>query len=1080
MRLPGEGIAAIDRDRDRRGWLAGGYLWGRVRGVGAALRVGAPVALAAVGAGVAAVHRRGPLRDPRHRAQPGHVPAPVRGRPARGRRQRAADLGGLPARPALAGGRRCRSSAPSTVHAFDGLMLADGGRRLPRAAGAARRARRLAALRRRAGRRLCLPGRRVPRPGRVQGDDAGAVRGRVRDRADARSRSAPRRGDARRDAAARDPARGARGRQRLRLQLPGPGLAAGRARGLGGDRARAHARAAAARRPGEALRLARSRRPGSRRRRCFVARGRARARADGRLRLASRPSTPTAPGSATCSTGSRRSRRSGSGPRATSASSPATARSRRSSSTSGRAPGSAALGFGLAWWWRRGERAVPAALAAAVALWLYALIAGTPYQEAKALVLAGAAGRADLGPGALAAARRRWSRPPSSPPRAARACSRSPTGPSGRADYSPRAGRAAPGAAAQGSVRRLRPRRAARRPARPRLPGLGAARQPDLRRRSGRCRTSPRPASSTRGRRDPRRRRRGARGGVPQPIGRCRRRTRVRSSPTARAPTRPRRLTSATRGVAWRALAPITVQASRRLAARAARGRERRRRGRGDRPAARQGRARRSRSTASCATSPRRFPTARRSRSSPRRARARTPSGAVADPPRRRARDGDRGDRALARDEGLDRPADRRRLLLRLRVPRGRAARPRPTSSGSRRRCASTSTPTRRSSAPTSPAAEAIERFRAEDQPYKVELIEDLVRDEGVETVSLYRNGPFDDLCRGPHAPSTGRIGAFKLNSLAGAYWRGDETRQMLTRIYGTAFHSAKELDEHLERLEQARESDHRRLGPELDLFRFRQEAPGMPFWLPNGTVLLRLIEGEVREQLRKRGYAGDQDAATCSTRSSGTAPATGTTTARTCSSSSPPSARARRAPLRAQADELPRRLPRLRLRAATPTASCPLRLAEFGDVSRYEREGVLHGLLRVRAFTQDDAHVYCTLEQIPDEVDSICEAIDELYARFGFDDVRVELSTRPEKSIGTDEQWERAPRRAARGARAPGARLRRQPGRGDLLRAEDRLPRHRRARALLAVRHLPDRLPDAGALRAHATRATTTPSTGR
>ena len=152
------------------------------------------------------------------------------------------------------------------------------------------------------------------------------------------------------------------------------------------------------------------------------------------------------------------------------------------------------------------------------------------------------------------------------------------------------------------------------------------------------------------------------------------------------------------------------------------------------------------------------------------------------------------------------------------------------------------------------PAAEAIERFAAADQPYKVELIYDL-RDQGVEEVSLYRNGPFTDLCRGPHTPSTGRIKAFKLSSLAGAYWRGDETRQMLTRIYGTAFHSKAELDEHVARLEAARENDHRKLGPELDLFRFREEAPGMPFWLPQGMVLLRLIEREVREQLDKRGY---------------------------------------------------------------------------------------------------------------------------------------------------------------------------------------------------------------------------------
>src|SRR5918995_1773649 len=121
---------------------------------------------------------------------------------------------------------------------------------------------------------------------------------------------------------------------------------------------------------------------------------------------------------------------------------------------------------------------------------------------------------------------------------------------------------------------------------------------------------------------------------------------------------------------------------------------------------------------------------------------------------------------------------------------------------------------------------------------------------EGVETVSLYRNGPFEDLCRGPHGPSTGRIEAFKLNSLAGAYWRGDETRQMLTRIYGTAFFTRQDLEEHVRMLEEARARDHRKLGPQLGLFLLREEAPGMPFWLPDGTVLLRNIEGEVRRQL--------------------------------------------------------------------------------------------------------------------------------------------------------------------------------------------------------------------------------------
>ena len=305
------------------------------------------------------------------------------------------------------------------------------------------------------------------------------------------------------------------------------------------------------------------------------------------------------------------------------------------------------------------------------------------------------------------------------------------------------------------------------------------------------------------------------------------------------------------------------------------------------------------------------------------------------------------------------------------------------------------------------PVAAALERFREAEEPYKVELIEDLVRDEGVETVSLYRNGPFTDLCRGPHGPSTGRIKAFKLNSLAGAYWRGDETRQMLTRIYGTAFFSQKDLDEHLERLEQARARDHRRLGPQLGLFLLRDEAPGMPFWLPNGTMLLELIEAEVREQLTKRGYAEiktprvlDEDLWHRSGHWDNY---------RENMFFAEPSQR--------EGDQR-----RFALKPMNCPGACivygsqrhsyrdlPLRLAEFGDVSRYEREGVLHGLLRVRAFTQDDAHVYCTLEQIADEVDSICEAIDELYARFGFEDVRVELSTRPEKSIGTDEQWQRA-----------------------------------------------------------------------
>jgi threonyl-tRNA synthetase len=300
------------------------------------------------------------------------------------------------------------------------------------------------------------------------------------------------------------------------------------------------------------------------------------------------------------------------------------------------------------------------------------------------------------------------------------------------------------------------------------------------------------------------------------------------------------------------------------------------------------------------------------------------------------------------------------------------------------------------------PVAEAIEIFKAQDQSFKVELIEDLVRDEGVETVSLYRNGPFEDLCRGPHGPSTGRIKAIKLSSVAGAYWRGDEQRESLTRIYGTAFFSKKDLEEHLERLEQAKARDHRRLGPQLGLFMLRKEAPGMPFWLPNGTTLLHSIEAEVRDQLRKRGY---QEIATPQVMDE--------------------SLWHRSGHWDNYKDDMyfmedddrryalrPMNCPGACLVYASDRHSyreLPLRLAEFGRVSRNEREGVLHGLLRVRAFTQDDAHVYCTEEQIGDEVGSICEAIDELYSRFGFDDVQVELSTRPEKSMGSEEQWAKA-----------------------------------------------------------------------
>ena len=300
------------------------------------------------------------------------------------------------------------------------------------------------------------------------------------------------------------------------------------------------------------------------------------------------------------------------------------------------------------------------------------------------------------------------------------------------------------------------------------------------------------------------------------------------------------------------------------------------------------------------------------------------------------------------------------------------------------------------------PVDEAIEIFREQDEKFKVELIEDLIENEGAETVSLYRNGPFEDLCRGPHGPGTKRIKVIKLSSVAGSYWRGDENREQLTRIYGTAFFSRDDLKQHLERIEQAKARDHRRLGPEMDLFMLRDEAPGMPFWLPNGTVLLRLIEREVRQQLNRRGY---KEIATPQVMDEELWHRSGHWD------------NYKDDMYFMEVDER-----RFALRPMNCPGCClvygserhsyrdlPLRLAEFGRVTRNEREGVLHGLLRVRAFTQDDAHVYCTIDQVESEVAEICEAIDELYARFGFDDVQVELSTRPDKSLGSDELWEQA-----------------------------------------------------------------------
>jgi threonyl-tRNA synthetase len=299
------------------------------------------------------------------------------------------------------------------------------------------------------------------------------------------------------------------------------------------------------------------------------------------------------------------------------------------------------------------------------------------------------------------------------------------------------------------------------------------------------------------------------------------------------------------------------------------------------------------------------------------------------------------------------------------------------------------------------PVAEALERFRAEGQDYKVELIEDLVRDQGVETVSLYTNGPFTDLCRGPHAPSTKRIGAFKLQSVAGAYWRGDASRQMLTRVYGTAFFKAKELDEHLKLLEEARARDHRKLGQELKLFFLSDLSPGSPFWQPNGMALWNQLTTLWREENAVRDYrevktpilldvelwkkSGHWDQyrdnmyfTEVEERAMGLKPMN--------------------CPAHVQIYKSERRSYR----------DLPIRYSEAGLVHRHEPSGTLHGLLRVRHITQDDAHIFCTEEQIPQEVQRCLDFGFAIYDRFGFEP-RLELSTRPAKRVGTEEMWDRA-----------------------------------------------------------------------
>jgi len=328
------------------------------------------------------------------------------------------------------------------------------------------------------------------------------------------------------------------------------------------------------------------------------------------------------------------------------------------------------------------------------------------------------------------------------------------------------------------------------------------------------------------------------------------------------------------------------------------------------------------------------------------------------------------------------------------------------------------------------PVEQARERFLAERQDYKVELIDDLVSAAAdslhrrpLSTVSLYTNGPFTDLCRGPHAPSTKSVGAFKLSSVAGAYWRGDSTRTMLTRIYGTAFFTKAELEEHLERIEQAKARDHRRLGRELGLFAFSEVSPGAAFWLPAGTGVFNALVALSRRMGAERGYTEVKtpqifDAELWKTsghwgkyrenmftvdvegREMGVKPMN--------------------CPGHCQLFGLSRHSYR----------DLPIRYSEPGLLHRNEASGVLHGLLRVRHFAQDDGHIFCTEEQVQDEVRGCLEMAFDTYKLFDFD-VKLELSTRPEQRVGSDEMWDRAEEKLTRVLEEMGLEYQLNPGDG-------------------------------------------------
>ena len=317
----------------------------------------------------------------------------------------------------------------------------------------------------------------------------------------------------------------------------------------------------------------------------------------------------------------------------------------------------------------------------------------------------------------------------------------------------------------------------------------------------------------------------------------------------------------------------------------------------------------------------------------------------------------------------------------------------------------------------------AAEFFRGIGEEYKAKIIESIPSEEDL---TLYRQGEFIDLCRGPHLPSTGKLGkAFKLTRVSGAYWRGDSNNEMLQRIYGTAWSNDKQLRKYLHMLEEAEKRDHRRLGRIMDLFHFQEEAPGAVFWHPKGWSVFQSLIGYMRQKQNEAGYQEintPEIMAKALWEKSGHNAAFGDNmfTSETVDG-------------RVYAVK-PMNCPghvQVFKQGITSYRDLPVRLAEFGKCHRYEPSGALHGMMRVRAFTQDDAHIFCTPEQITDESIAVCKLILDIYRGFGFDDVRIKFADRPEVRVGEDAVWDQAEQALLKALEVGGLDYTHNPGEG-------------------------------------------------